>query len=58
MKKNLLLGKIVGVVYIKKGKDRGNNQEIIAKVSGYYYLVDDGAGWFSTLASDPELSVK
>lgn len=60
MKKNLRLGKIVGVVYIKKGKDRGNNQEIIAKVSGYYYLVDDSvnAGWFSTLASDPELSVK
>ena len=61
MKKNLLLGKIVGVVHIKKGKDRGTNQKIITKVSGYYYLINDMGdikNLITTFASDPELSVK
>ena len=61
MKKDLSIGPIVGVVYIKEGQNRGTNQKIITKVSGYYYLINDMGdikNLITTFASDPELSVK
>ena len=41
IKKELLLGKIEGVVFFKKGENRGTNQRIVTKVTGYYYLIND-----------------
>jgi len=35
------IGPIVGVVYIKKGKNRGTNQKRPAEKTGYYLLIND-----------------
>ena len=35
------IGPVVGVVYLKKGQNRGTNEVRPAEKNGYYYLIDD-----------------
>ena len=35
------IGPVVGVVYLKKGQNRGTNDVRPAEKNGYYYLIDD-----------------
>lgn len=61
VKKELLLGKIEGVIYFKKGENRGTNQKIETKVSGYYYLINDSgdiSNLFTKWSKDPNVTVK
>jgi len=41
VKREFKIGPIVGVVYLKKGQNRGTNQVRLAERTGYYYLIDD-----------------
>jgi hypothetical protein len=41
VKRDLKIGPVVGVVYLKKGQDRGTNQVRLAEKNSYYYLIDD-----------------
>ena len=41
LKRDLKIGPVVGVVYLKKGQDRGTNQVRLAEKNSYYYLIDD-----------------
>ena len=40
-KTEVKIGPIVGVVYLKKGQNRGTNEVRSAEKNGYYYLIDD-----------------
>ena len=35
------IGPVVGVVYLKKGQNRGTNEVRPTEKNGYYYLIDD-----------------
>jgi len=35
------IGPVVGVVYLKKGQNRGTNQKRSAEKTGYYLLIND-----------------
>ena len=61
VKKELLLGKIEGVVFFKKGENRGTNQKIETRNSGYYYLINDTgdiSNLFTKWSKDPNIIVK
>ena len=61
LKKGLLLGKIEGVVFFKKGENRGTNEKIVTKDTGYYYLINDSgdiSNLFTKWSKDENLLIE
>ena len=61
MKKYLEIGPIVGVVHLKKGSNRGTNQNRPAEHTGHYYLINDTGDIHNLItiwSLDSEITIK